>query len=95
MITSFTGFIVGIFKNLIFIAYSVVEAFVFMIAFNAFAPFFNTNLYELPVVEIGYWESLSLFVVIHFIGGFIKKLSPFSISVNSVTCAGLGKIHFI
>jgi hypothetical protein len=78
-----TGFLTALAANFIFIGYSIVEAFVFMLAFNCLAPFLNDNIICLPVTNIGYWVTLSLFLIIHFIGGFIKNIVPTLIKVDN------------
>ena len=74
--------LLGIVKNFLFLGYFIIESFIFMWAFNYFAPWFSDNLFELPVIHIGYWITFCLFILIHFIGGFIKQLSPFSLSIK-------------
>ncbi len=77
------GFLIGLAKNMMFVGYSIVNALLFMWVFNYFAPFINVNIVQLPVTNLSYWQCFSLFILIHFIGGFIKRLSPFSFNVNN------------
>lgn len=75
---------VGLIKNTFWVGYSFVEALVFMWAFNYAAPIFNTHWYNiLPVVHVEYWFVLSMFLLIGFIGNFIKKLTPTIVKVSN------------
>ena len=75
---------VGLVKNIFWVGYSFVEAFVFMIAFNYAAPLLvDYGVTWLPVTEVGYWFTLSMFLLIGFVGNFIKKLTPTIIKVNN------------
>lgn len=76
MISSLVGFITGIFKNLIWISYSIVESFIFMLAFNYIAPQLSSWGVSIPVTHINWMTSLCVFILIGFIGGWIKTLIP-------------------
>lgn len=79
------GIILGFFKNMIWVGFTLVEGLVFMIAFNYLAPILMSKwtLTFLPTTHVGYWESVSLFIVIGFLGKFVKKLSPLSVNVKN------------
>ena len=79
------GILMGIVKNMVFVGYSIIEALVFMIAYNNLAPFINDNLICLPVANIEYWNCVSMFILIHFIGRFIGKISPLRINLKNET----------
>lgn len=75
------GFLFGIWKNLEYLGWSLVEAFVFMLAFNYMAPRIDT-LVSIPVTEVKYLEAFCIFILVHYIGKWIKSLSPFRIDVK-------------
>ena len=77
------GFLLALMKNFFFVGYSIIEALVFMIAFNYLAPFISDKLYELPVVDLKYLQCLALFILIHFVCQFIHRLTPKLVSVNN------------
>ena len=81
--TTMIGFLMAIVKNFFFIGWSVIEALVFMIAFNYLAPAFSEKIYVLPVLNLEYLQCLSLFILIHFIGRFIQRLTPTIISLKN------------
>ena len=76
------GFLLGVLKNFIFVGYSIVEAFVFMVAFNYLAPEVLTWGVNLPVSHFDYWTCLAIFILVHFFGQFINKLFPKFASIN-------------
>ena len=76
-------FVIGLAKNIFWVGYSFVEALVFMWAFNYAAPIIASYGYDwLPTTNIGYWFTLSLFLLIGFIGTFINKLIPTIVKIN-------------
>lgn len=77
------GFLLNIWLKIEFVGYSLVEALIFFFAFNYLAPFVNENLLTLPVTHLSYWICLSLFIMIHFIGEFISKLSPKLVTIKT------------
>ena len=79
------GFFFNLWVKIEFIGYAIVEAFIFYLAFNFFAPFFSENIFTLPVVKLSYLICLSLFVMIHYIGTFIGKLTPKLVSISTET----------
>lgn len=82
MITGLVGFFLSLWKNLVFLGYSLIEALVFMVAFNYALPMIN--MYSgLVLLELTYWNTFSIFVLIHFVGQFVSKLSPFKLSVSN------------
>jgi len=84
MLSTITGFLLGIVKNLMWVSYAVVEAALFMWVFNYLAPIFPTWGWNfLPVDHLNFWTSLCIFLAVGFVGSWVKSLSPFSISVNS------------
>lgn len=85
MITTLTGMLTGLFKNFIWVGYSMVEALIFMWVFNFIAPELIVWGLTLPVLHIGYKFSLALFLSIGFIGSWIGTLTPKIISINNST----------
>lgn len=77
------GFLIGLLTQMMFVGYSIVEAFIFMLAFNYFAPWFSENLYHLPVIHVSYWVCISGFILIHYIGNFIGKLTPKIVKIEN------------
>ena len=76
---------IGLVKNIFWVGYSFVEALIFMWAFNYAAPILVTYGFDwLPTTNIDYWFSLSVFLLIGFIGTFIKKLVPTIVKVNQI-----------
>jgi len=83
MISTFLGLLAGIFKNLVWIAYSLIDALVFLYVFNYLAPYIVQWGLHLPIVHINYWVSLCLFLMIKFIGNWINLLTPKIIEIPS------------
>jgi len=82
------GFMMGLLKNFIFVGFSAVEAFVFRIVWNYLVIAINAFVllqfdYVTHFSTISYYQSWAFFILIHFIGQFISKVSPFSVSVKS------------
>jgi hypothetical protein len=76
------GFLIGLVRNMMFVGYSIVEAFVLMLAFNNLAPFIHENAFCLPFINIGYWQTVSVLIVMSFLGKFIQKINPFKFEVK-------------
>lgn len=80
------GFLVGLVTRFMWLGYLVIEAFIFKVAFNLWVPYFNSlNLmeYTVPEFHLSFLGSFGLFVLIHYIGKFIKSLVPTLVSVSS------------
>lgn len=82
--TFIMGFFVGLWKNLMWVAFSIVEAFVFMLAYNHLAPeMTNCGYTFLPTDHISWWTSLSIFLIIGFVSTWFKKFIPTLVSINN------------
>ena len=83
MLSTISGMLLGAFKNLVWVGYAAVEALLFMWVFNYLAPIFPTWGWNfLPVVHIGYWTSLCIFLLIGFLGNWIQSLVPSIVSIQ-------------
>ena len=76
------GFLLGIVKNLFFIGYSLIESIVFYYAYGYLMPYIAKS-YGVSIPELTYWHCFSLFILIHFVGKFIKLISPFNIKIKN------------
>ena len=77
------GFLTGILTKLFFLGFALVEAFIFMIAFNFLAPTFSEKIVSINVTHVTYWESFAIFVLAHLIGGLIQSLTPKIVNLNN------------
>jgi len=78
------GALLGFMKNMMWVGFTLIEAFVFRLAYNYAAPTLieNFNL-KFTLDNIDYWFTVSVFLLVGFLGGWIKKLTPKFISVKN------------
>ena len=80
-----TGIFGGLVKNLLWVGFSIVDSLLFMWVFNYLAPDLIEWGVPLPVDNIGWWFSLSLFLLIGFIVKFIATITPTIIKIDNST----------
>lgn len=79
------GIFGSIVKNFIWIGYSIIESLVFMWVFNYAAPYMVEYGLTLPFVSITWKLSLCLFLLIGFVGNWIKTIIPTLVKIENKT----------